>query len=284
MHDGDGAGPEPAAGARAVRGAVTAEPWAAADGGPKVSVVTAVAPDRDDHVAEAAASIRYARTKIALQWVVVWDGGAQGALPGADVVLEGRAGSGVACTRNVALAALAAPYVTVLDADDMLVVDGLLAACAAFDADPELGWVGLSRKFPDGSATKHTFADSCDFSPGELAQAWQAPLMFHPNSVVLRTEVLQAVGGWPAVASNEDLGMILCASELAAGRKIPATLTQYRVWDKQEVGKASYVRSKQQAFAYIEVSLNALRARCGRAAVAAPANPGGAFGTMQVGS
>lgn len=254
----------------------------AGDGVAVLSVVTAVAPDRDDYLTEAAASIRELRAELPVQWVVAWDGAATSELPDADVVVEGRPGSGIACTRNLTLAALTAPYVTVLDADDMLAVAGPVAACAAFDADPELGWVGLSRTFVDGAATKHTFADVRDFAPGEFAEVWQAPLMFHPNSVVLRTDVLRAVGGWPAVASNEDLGMILFASELTAGRKIPATLTRYRVWDKQEVGKEGYPRLKRYAFDYIEVVLNATRARCGRVPIVQPDNPGGAFGTMQV--
>lgn len=243
-----------------------------------LTIVTAIAPDRDEHLNETEQSVREARVHLDIQWIVVWDGEASRQIDEADVVLCGRRNSGIACTRNLALSHIAAPLVTSLDADDLIVVDGARAAHERLHADPTLGWVGLSRTFIDGSPTKHTLADEQFFGPGQLSESWRSPFLFHPNSVVLRTDLLRAVGGWPAVASNEDLGMVLRVSEEAAGAVTPEILTRYRVWARQEVARSSYVEMKRLAFDYIETTLNARRLSAGRGAVCAPADPGAAFG------
>ena len=243
-----------------------------------LTIVTAIAPDRDDHLGETEQSVHEARVHLDIQWVVVWDGEASRQIKEADVVLCGRRNSGIACTRNLALRHITAPLVTSLDADDLIVGDGARAAHARLHTDPALGWVGLSRTLIDGAPTRHTLAGEQHFGPGQLSESWRSPFPFHPNSVVLRTDLLRAVGGWPAVASNEDLGMVLRVSEEAAGLVIPDVLTRYRVWDRQEVARASYVEMKRLAFDYIETTLNARRLADGRDAVRAPADPGTAFG------
>ena len=247
-----------------------------------LAIITAIAPGRDAHLAETAESVRELRAHLPIQWILVWDGEPTSQVDGTDVIVYGRHGSGIACTRNLALPHVAAPLVTSLDADDLIVVEGARAARDRLVADPSLGWVGLSRTFLDGSPTKHALARQRIFAPGELAESWSSPFLFHPNSVVMRSELLCGQGGWPAVASNEDLGLVLRMSEEAAGVLIPDVLTRYRVWDRQEVARSSYVEVKQLAFAYLETTLNARRHASGRPDVNAPDDPGEAFGRQQV--
>lgn len=249
-----------------------------------ITLITAVDPDRDDHLSDTAASVDSLRQFMSVQWIVVWDGNASRPVPDASVVLEGRAGSGIACTRNLALPFIASPFVAPLDADDLIEPAGANIALAELLHKEEIDWIGLSRTFLDGTPTHHSVRDTRSFEPGGLAESWTAPFPFHPNSVVVRSKLLRLAGGWPAIATNEDLGMILRVSELGGGKMIPDVLTHYRVWEKQEVARADYPVTKQLAFAYIMASLNELRASLGRASVSVPINPGGAFGRLELGT
>lgn len=116
------------------------------------------------------------------------------------------------------------------------------------------------------------------FAPGELAEHWKAPFMFHPNSFIASTALVRRCGGWPGIATGEDLALVLRMSEEMGGEVLPAVLTRYRVWDKQEVAHSSYASTKKKAFGYIETVINAVRLWHGRSLVHAPSNPGGAFG------
>ncbi len=248
----------------------------------QLSVVTAVSPSRAGFLPETAASIAAIREVIELEWVLVWDGAA-GPEVGADHVGCGRAGSGISCTRNLALPYVRGELVTVVDGDDLLERDGVLSGANELKEDLGIGWVGLSRRLIDGSSTWHTVTEKRAYSAGELAEAWTTPFPFHPNSVMLRSSVLRRIGGWPAVAANEDLGMILLASEDSPGVILPEVLTRYRVWEGQEVAREDYRQIKKMAFCYIQAVLNQVRKDHARFPVEAPCDPGSAYGVQRVG-
>ena len=100
---------------------------------------------------------------------------------------------------------------------------------------------------------------------------------------MLRSSVLRRIGGWPAVAANEDLGMILLASEDSPGVILPEVLTRYRVWEGQEVAREDYRQIKKMAFCYIQAVLNQVRKDHARFPVEAPCDPGSAYGVQRVG-
>lgn len=243
----------------------------------KLSIITAVAPDRADFLDETARSIDALREVIDVEWIVVWDGKPTRDV-NADVVIHGREGGGISCTRNLGLGYATADYLTSLDADDLIVVEGVQRGLKAFETNPEIGWIGLSRTDIPGRATKHTVSGPQAFAPGELAEHWKAPFMFHPNSFIASTALVRRCGGWPGIATGEDLALVLRMSEEMGGEVLPAVLTRYRVWDKQEVAHSSYASTKKKAFGYIETVINAVRLWHGRSLVHAPSNPGGAFG------
>jgi len=254
----------------------------------RLSVLTPVAADRGQWLAQAGLSVRRSRDLLAgigveVEWVVCQDG-ASGDGCGSGPVAEVLAGTprpdrvvgwhvrrGVAAARNAALAAATGDWVVPLDADDELDRDGVLAAVSAVRAWPrELAWLGCNRVLVDGSRTPHWRNEPRGFAAGELAEQWTSPFWFHPNSVLLRRDALLRAGGWPALGVNEDLAAVLLVSEQYGGRAEPLVLTRYRVWDGQEVAAGSYPEDKATAFTVVEALLNARRRTAGRLPVHRP--------------
>jgi len=170
-----------------------------------------------------------------------------------------------------------------LDADDELHGDGLAQILGTISAGDAAGWIATNRVFIGGEKTAHWFSTRRSWAVGELAQAWSAPFVFHPNSVLARRDLSLSCGGWPGLPVNEDLGWVLRMSEEAPGRAEPHATLSYGVWAGQEVSRDHYSDDKRLAFAAIEQMLNAERKRSGRAPIRMPADPGGAHGTRQPG-
>lgn len=217
-----------------------------------------------------------------LEWILVVDG------PGnlsneivteltPDVCLQLPTRSGIATARSSALAAARGDYIFPLDADDLISPVGIESAIEVLDTT-KIDWVALNRVLLDGNKTPHWHGYH-NWTPGELSEAWSAPFPFHPNTVVVRRELALAVSGWPALRVNEDLLFVLLLSEIAAGKSISEVATHYRVWPGQEIAKNNYVRDKANSFSYIELVINAWRARLGRQPINAP-NAGVAFGRV----
>lgn len=242
-----------------------------------VTVITAVDPERAEHLPAAADSILDLKRSLETQWIVAWDGLATSRDFG-DLIIEGRQGSGISCTRNLSLPFIEGQYVFSLDADDLLEKDGPLSAVRVLKQEASLGWVGLSRTLIDGTETAHTVRSTQRFEPGVLAEFWTAPFVFHPNSFLMRSELLLEIGGWPALTANEDLLLTLLASENRAGVVIPNVGTRYRVWNRQEVARKDYPQRKMQSFQIIEAIINAQRRRRGAREICAPTAPGGSHG------
>jgi len=255
-------------------------------------VLTPVAVDRAGWLVAAAVSVQRARellvgSGVEVEWVVCRDGlSSAGGGPARtqfdvmppDRLVGWRTRRGIAAARNAALAVANGDWVVPLDADDELDPDGMLAAAAAVRGRPsELGWLGCNRLLIDGSRTPHWQDEPRGFAVGQLAESWGSPFWFHPNSVLVRRDMLLRAGGWPALGVNEDLAAILLVSEACNGRADPLVLTRYRVWDGQEVAADSYEDDKATAFTVIEALVNARRKAAGRASVRHPV-PGPAHG------
>lgn len=230
---------------------------------------------------ETAASIADARSRIEplrLEWVVAIDGPGTVDVDAADVVVRLPARSGISIARNAALAAATGDLVVPLDADDVLVADGLMRASEEIE-ESGVGWVAPNRVLHHSDEPTAHWHSERVWKVGELASSWSAPLAFHPNSIVARRDLVLLCGGWPALAANEDLLLAMLLSEHSIGRSVPEVLTRYRVWEGQEVSSDMYPVLKEAVFGFIEQALNAARLNAGRSQIKRP-EAGGAHGTL----
>lgn len=246
----------------------------------RFSVLTACLPDRSQHLAEAADSVERARKAIAplcLEWIIALDGPGAITVPAsANTVVQLASRGGISVARNTALARAGGDLIVPLDADDALVAAGLIEAHQTFEAT-KVGWTGANRVLlGSGERTAHWHGPR-SWEPGEFAAHWTAPLAFHPNSFVASRDLVLRCGGWPALPANEDLLLVMLMSEHEAGASIEEVLTEYRVWEGQEVSSQSYPATKLESFRFIEHAINAVRQVDGREPVAHP-SPGGAHG------
>lgn len=249
-----------------------------------IALVTPVTPSRAEWLGELADAIEELRSAAAgrheVDWIVSTDGPEALKVSGADCICTVLPG-GPAAARTRAMAAARCEWVLPIDADDLPDTEGVLAVLDHIDVlPPSVGWVGGGRVLLDGSATAHTRVAERDWGEGTLAEAWEAPFVFHPNSILVRRELALASGGWPALRVNEDLAFVLLISEIAPGRTVPQTLTRYRVWEGQTVGQSDYPAAKRVAFETIAELVNARRATKGRTIIAPPP-AGGAFGAVK---
>ncbi|MFB7653740.1 MULTISPECIES: glycosyltransferase family 2 protein [unclassified Streptomyces] len=207
------------------------------------------------------------------RWVIQEDGGTHDVRPHVPddprvVFRQGRrerqAGPGVA--RTMALAHADGEYVKVLDADDRLAPGSLARDLAALEADPGLGWA-TSRALdllPDGSTAG--FPGDPAHGPierGTVLDFWRANdfrAQVHPATLLVRRDLLLALGGWMALPASEDTGLLLALNCVSRGWFTEEVGLLYRKWEGQVTGQASHVdpAEREARMAVVEARARAL--------------------------
>ncbi len=123
----------------------------------KLAIITAVAPDRADHLHETAQSVAQTRNHLNIQWIVVWDGVSTQPVEHADAQLTtGKLCSGASVARNTALPTVEAEYLLKLDADDVLNPEGVAATIHQLEKNPDAGWAAANMLIHGtGERTEH---------------------------------------------------------------------------------------------------------------------------------
>lgn len=212
-------------------------------------MLTAVLPDRSDHLGACARSVGVAATHWAgpCEWVLAVDGPApevllatvRQELAGTGVELRPvplTTQQGVAAARNHALRASRGQIIVVLDADDELLPGALSVYAAPLQSHSTCGWVAAGHVDAEGQwnpAWPQRVARA--FTAGELVDAWSSPFLWHPNNLAVRRELALAVGGWPALRYGEDRALLLTVSEHAAGVFVPSATVHHRRWAGQTI-------------------------------------------------
>lgn len=178
------------------------------------------------------------------EWLVQLDGRGEIPLPQAaldDPRVKPATGlhGGPGTARNLALARSTGTLIRNLDSDDVLTSHALADAIAVLTDNPEVGWTTCRALdlMPDGGLVEFPDDAPAGILPiGYVYDYWVAHswlLNVHPTTITIRRKLLLVVGGWMALPTSEDTGMMLAASELAAGYFIPKIGLHYRQHDDQ---------------------------------------------------
>ncbi|MEU5624004.1 glycosyltransferase family 2 protein [Streptomyces tendae] len=218
----------------------------------RVTIVTAVHGPSAPFLPEAHASLCAQELPAGWEWrwVIQEDGRTRDVRPYVPddprvVFHQGRHGrqGGPGLARTMALAHADGPYVKVLDADDRLTPGALARDLAALEADPSIGWA-TSRALdllPDGSTAG--FPGDPAHGPierGVVLDFWKANgfrAQVHPATLLVRRDLLLALGGWMALPASEDTGLLLALGSVSRGWFSAEAGLLYRKWEGQETGR-----------------------------------------------
>ncbi len=241
----------------------------------RIVIVTAVHGPSAPLLPEAYASLREQELPDGWEWhwVIQEDGRTDEVRPYVPddrrvVFRQGRHGrqGGPGVARTLALAHADGPYVKVLDADDRLPPGALARDLAALEADPTLGWA-TSRVLdllPDGSTAG--FPGDPAHGPierGEVLAFWKANdfrAQVHPATLLVRRDLLLALGGWMALPASEDTGLLLALDAVSRGWFSEEVGLLYRKWEGQVTGQAAHVdpAEREARMAVVEARARAL--------------------------
>lgn len=148
--------------------------------------------------------------------------------------------SGVAITRNLALARARGIYIKNLDQDDLLAPGVLERDVQVLSEESNVLWT-TSRVLdllPDGSTTSFDGDPSAGrLEPGQVAELWRTRhyrLPVHPTTLCISRDLATALGGWMAVPGSDDTGLLVSASIVSTGYFHDEVGLLYRKWPGQE--------------------------------------------------
>ncbi|MDQ0808761.1 hypothetical protein QFZ63_000475 [Streptomyces sp. B3I7] len=238
-----------------------------------ISVVTPVYEGGEKYLGAAHESLRVERDSLPegwdLQWLVQEDGISGRpfrGLPDEPWISSGMAREGgAAVARTMALPRATGELVRMLDADDLMAKGGLARDIAAMEAHPALGWcisAGLDL-LPDGSLVPGPY------DPPEGLLTYQTLLTAYDANcfpvlgthLTVRTPLLLAVAGWPAVPAWETLGIVLRCAAVSDGWMTASPGGIYRKHPDQTTARPSYVNvaDGQQLRTIVRAQAEALR-------------------------
>jgi glycosyltransferase involved in cell wall biosynthesis len=196
---------------------------------PTISVVTAAYSPTAKFIEETAESIRAADLPPGwdLEWVVQEDGDDPdlaetiARYPFARYAANGRQ-YGTAGTRNLALSRASGVLVQALDQDDLL-LPGVFTTLVPRFARHRIAWaIGQADDLlPDG--TRRVYPSPIPFGLQQASQinTWaeqnESNWPIHCAALLMRTELLRALGGWTGLPGDDELATFAALSEICAG-------------------------------------------------------------------
>ncbi len=210
-----------------------------------ISIVTPVHGESTKYLAEAYESLKSQTLPAGWSWEwLIQEDGQDGEAakfvaddPRIRISSSRRGGPHVA--RTMALARATGQFVKNLDSDDVLTASALARDIAVLLENPDVGWV-TSRVLdllPDGSTV------GFDQDPphgvierGAVLAHWRSHnyrAQVHPATICIRRELVLALGGWMALPSSGDTGLLMAADAVAEGFFVEETGLLYRKWPGQ---------------------------------------------------
>ncbi|MFD9705086.1 glycosyltransferase [Lentzea sp. NPDC059081] len=180
------------------------------------------------------------------EWLIQHDGEAESELFSDDsrVAFSSSSPSGPAGARNMALARSSGRLVRNLDADDLFLEGALTRDVEVLERHGDIGWVTSSARdlLSNGDVISWEFDDPAEgvLEPGRLLDAfisdeWRLPVV--PGSLCVRRDLLLALGGWMALPSSEDTGLLMALQTVSRGYFIAAPSMLYRKHGVQQTAR-----------------------------------------------
>lgn len=208
---------------------------------PKISIVIPVY-NAAGFIRETVASVLN-QTLHALEVIVVNDGSKDDSISilrelkptDARIVVLDKPNSGVSDSRNRGVALASAPYIAFLDADDLFLPENLAKKVAYLDAHPTVGLCFSAHESFDshtGRTLDTLWPDTEGLLPNLLRLARPHGLL--PSSVVIRREILEAVGGFDTqLSTSADWDLWVRLAKITHFHGLPEILVRYRIHPAQ---------------------------------------------------
>lgn len=218
---------------------------------PLISIITPVYDGGHAFLAEAYESLKNQTLPEgwAWEWIVQEDGrsGSPATVLSAEdervrFAKGARGGAGVA--RTLGLARARGALVRALDADDLLTDGALARDIETVYAFPEIGWCisGCLDLLPDGTFVAGPYDPPAGpLTIQQLREQFEAdrfPVV--GTHLTARTELVRAVGGWPALPALEALALVLVCAAVSPGRMIGEPGGVYRKHPSQTTAQRGY--------------------------------------------
>ena len=172
---------------------------------------------------------------------------------------------GIATTRNLALARTRGSLTQVLDCDDLVLPGGLGVVIDTFETYPEIHWLATQADnlLPDGMRVSFDPISPTGYvearAVGDFILAnGNAP--FLPNGPALRTASVRALGGWPAIPTDDETSLLVAISEIAPGYYARTVTWLYRQHDQQTSRRPEWRALLPASMATVRQRVEALRA------------------------
>lgn len=221
---------------------------------PKVSIITATYAAGAGFLSATAASVQ--EQELPNGWTLEWVVQEDGPTPSLRDTVEGpgrwpvRYGShgvqlGPAGTRNAALSRATGDLVQVLDHDDLLLPGATALLARRFEENSILWAVGAADDLL-GDGTRKPWNSALPFGLIRVGQAnkWAEDhggnWPIHCAGLMMRTELVRALGGWAASLVDEDIVMFAALSELGDGWNEETVTWLYRQHSGQTTRSATW--------------------------------------------
>jgi glycosyltransferase involved in cell wall biosynthesis len=150
-------------------------------------------------------------------------------------------------------------YIARMDADDIALPHRLRQQYEFMEAHTEVGMVGGAVQFIDNKGQSVQLEDRILLSNNELQRELLERCVFWHPTVIVRTAVFRAVGGYRRVLDAEDYDLWLRIAERAELANVPSVLLKYRFHSTQVSASKRY----QQMLGAIAAGMSAKSRRSG---------------------
>jgi cellulose synthase/poly-beta-1,6-N-acetylglucosamine synthase-like glycosyltransferase len=144
----------------------------------------------------------------------------------------------VATTRNLALERVTGELVQLLDHDDILLPGALKRLIELFETRSTHWAVGQADDLVED--VRKPFASALPYGVVKAGAVNEWAIDNHGNwpihcaGLMIRTDTLRAIGGWPAIITDDDVAMFAALSEVAAGYNEQTVTWLYRITAEQQ--------------------------------------------------